>query len=1227
MDPQQRQYLHHGHGHHRPPQRESTAIARDTAFAEIFNRPARRAQTRQLQQPDAYPPHMEHRASMYSIASNDGRRPSGPRGMSMSDKSLPPVPQQNRYNGYGSPPGPPGRPMPGPIPGPPPPNGYYRPGNRPPDGRYDGRLASMPSHLQRNSVAPNDRSYSLSRSPRSFVDPEDTSQWNDFADQHRPVSSQSTRMLPHVPGPSPLFTDVDFARQAQNASPESPSSPTAPSAKSMTSLSSTLVSETTNSPYSGNLPGARKSAESVRVMPTQPKNDAANDRSWSFSGISTNGSTRRSTDSAIVTTSRRAPIVYPALLSRVADAFRQRISLSERVKDGLTYKEAFDGREAVEKIAWIIKTTDRNLALLLGRALDAQKFFHDVTYDHRLRDSPHEIYQFKERLTFAPSDEDAQITDNGEPLPSPDDEMPEPVPEPKVQDDPADLPNGVFTLLTDCYSPTCTRDRLCYSIACPRRLEQQARLNMKPQPGLKRSMSRGSLSDKKETKLWSHSVSQEILDSVTDKEKKRQEAINEVIYTERDFVKDLEYLRDVWMIPLSQSTIIAEARRDQFIHQVFFNVLEVHAVNSRLAELLTQRQKQRAVVSQIGDIFLELVPHFDPFIKYGSHQLYGKYEFEREKGNNPAFAKFVEEVERLPESRKLELNGYLTKPTTRLARYPLLLEAVLKQTEDDNPDKVTIPKVVSLIREFLGRVNVESGKSENRFNLLQLDQQLVFRSGEAVDLKLTDADRELIFKGTLKKRSNTQSESSDLQVFLFDHALLMVKVKLVNKREQYKVHRKPIPLELLTITTVDETSSASKSSKRPQSILPKSGTAKGGTMVARSDARGYAITFTHLGRKGYSMTLWATTYVSRRKWIESIDKQQQILRERSKVFDTVTLSERFFIGGNKVTCACIYDNGLRIVYGTDSGVYVSDRSDPVPTKVMQLQQVTQIEVLEDLLLVLAEKQVTSYPLEALDPNDTTQAIKRTKKISGHTSFFKSGVCLNKMLVCVVKSSSLSSTIKTLEPVAGRSQRENKATFRRLLQGGNADSLKVFKEFYIPTESTSVHFLKSKLCVGCTKGFEIVDLKTLETQGLLDPADSSLDFVQRRENVKPIAIYRLRDEFLLCYDEFAFYVNRNGWRARISWIINWEGTPTSFALHEPYVLAFEPTFVEIRHVDTGHLMQIIPGHNLKCLYSDPSMILFSSEDKTTDTSSIYELRLAPLGAPEPYVQEQYDGYYE
>lgn len=67
------------------------------------------------------------------------------------------------------------------------------------------------------------------------------------------------------------------------------------------------------------------------------------------------------------------------------------------------------------------------------------------------------------------------------------------------------------------------------------------------------------------------------------------------------------------------------------------------------------------------------------------------------------------------------------------------------------------------------------------------------------------------------------------------------------------------------------------------------------------------------------------------------------------------------------------------------------------------------------------------------------------------------------------------------------------------------------------ESSSIHYLKTKLCVGCVKGFTIVDLESLDTQALLDPSDTSLDFVQKREDVRPMAIYRIENDFLLCYD--------------------------------------------------------------------------------------------------------------
>jgi hypothetical protein len=152
-----------------------------------------------------------------------------------------------------------------------------------------------------------------------------------------------------------------------------------------------------------------------------------------------------------------------------------------------------------------------------------------------------------------------------------------------------------------------------------------------------------------------------VADSVDDREKKRQEAINEVMYTERDFVRDLEYLRDVrncpsifissrwltpneqqWIKPLRTEPIIEESRREDFVQQVFWNVLEIYAVNLKLCEALNRRQKQNHIVDRIGDVFLDHVPNFGPFVKYGAHQLYGKYEFEKEKSSNPLFSKFVD---------------------------------------------------------------------------------------------------------------------------------------------------------------------------------------------------------------------------------------------------------------------------------------------------------------------------------------------------------------------------------------------------------------------------------------------------------------------------------------------------------------------------------------------------------------------------------------------------------
>ncbi|KAL6902865.1 CNH domain-containing protein [Trichoderma evansii] len=866
------------------------------------------------------------------------------------------------------------------------------------------------------------------------------------------------------------------------------------------------------------------------------------------------------------TTKIRAPLVYPALLSRVAECFRQKIIVGDRTKNELTYKNAFSGSEAVDVLSYIIRTTDRNLALLLGRSLDAQKYFHDVTYEHRLRDSQSEMYQFRENL----------------------------------MDEPEDTPvNGVFVLLSECYSPTCTRDQLCYSIACPRRLEQVSRLNLKITSGLRKEDSANINDDEvdktDEQKLWINSVPKEVADAVSEREKKRQEVISEICYTERDFVKDLEYLRDFWIIPLrSKASPIPLQRREKVVKNIFSNIIDhpsVHSVSSRFASSLTTRQQKDPIVGNIGDIFLEFVPQFEPFIFYGSRQLEAKFEFENERSVNPFFSKLVDEIERRKESRKLELNGYLTKPTTRLARYPLLLENVLKYSEDGSPDKEDIPKVLTMIRDLLGRVNAESGKAENRFNLRRLQEQLRFRPNERVDLKLTEDGRELVFKSQFKK---SPTDPAELTAFLFDHAVLIVRIKQNGKVEEVKAYRRPIPLELLAIREMEEVIQSDGGVKRSaSSLIPAIRTNAGDA----KKGEGWPITFKHLGKAGYELTLYASNQAARKKWLEHIDASQQRLRARADFFTTNIISSNFFVGTNQVNCVSPFDGGRKLLYGTDNGVYISDRKnkDAVPRRVLETASVTQIDILEEyqLLLVLSNKTLLSYSLSALTSDDPALA-KRPKKIQNHCSFFKTGICMGRHLVCCVKSSTLSTTIKVFEPNDAMTKGKKQKGLGKLM-GGGFDELRPFKEFYIPTESSSVHFLKSKLCVACARGFEVVSLETLETQSLLDQADTSLDFVARKEGAKPIHIERLNGEFLLNYSEFSFFVNRNGWRARPEWRIDWEGSPQNFALSYPWILAFEQNFVELRNIDNG-AVHIVPHKNIRMLHSSTHEIIFAYEDE-------------------------------
>ena len=61
------------------------------------------------------------------------------------------------------------------------------------------------------------------------------------------------------------------------------------------------------------------------------------------------------------------------------------------------------------------------------------------------------------------------------------------------------------------------------------------------------------------------------------------------------------------------------------------------------------------------------------------------------------------------------------------------------------------------------------------------------------------------------------------------------------------------------------------------------------------------------------------------------------------------------------------------------------------------------------------------------------------------------------------------------------------------------------------------------------------------------------------------------------------MDKHGDPSRPSGTIEWEGTAERVALHHPYVLLFDSHFIEIRHISTGRLVQIIPGNDIRCVW--------------------------------------------
>ncbi|OCK82495.1 hypothetical protein K432DRAFT_402862 [Lepidopterella palustris CBS 459.81] len=311
----------------------------------------------------------------------------------------------------------------------------------------------------------------------------------------------------------------------------------------------------------------------------------------------------------------------------------------------------------------------------------------------------------------------------------------------------------------------------------------------------------------------------------------------------------------------------------------------------------------------------------------------------------------------------------------------------------------------------------------------------------------------------------------------------------------------------------------------------------------------------------------------------------------------------------RVNCATTFSQPYgkqMIAIGTDIGVYISEMDNPRGwSKAIQIHKVTQVAVLEEfgLMLLISDKSLIAYHLDAVCPvggvppaNDSTR--RAPQKLSGarDVGFFATGKMKDRTLVFYKKREGISSTFKVLEPVYQKST-EKKS---RIWKQGRTEFFRDYDEFYIPTECFGINLFHSSLAVSTSKGFEVLTLDKKQPWSVPDLKQPHVATIASRlVGQDPLGMFRLSDqEFLLCYEECAVYVNKHGDISR-SVIMEFVGKAKSAALYGPYVLLFDPDFVEIRNAQNGRLRQVIAGRDVKCL--DDGLSGGSSGNRTVKLS--------------------------
>ncbi|KAM3869008.1 rho guanine nucleotide exchange factor 12 [Diretmus argenteus] len=296
---------------------------------------------------------------------------------------------------------------------------------------------------------------------------------------------------------------------------------------------------------------------------------------------------------------------------------------------------------------------------------------------------------------------------------------------------------------------------------------------------------------------WQRLVSREVLASLTPQEIKRQEVINELLYTERAHLRMLKVLDSVFYQRLNRDGILPP----EDIRHIFTNLEEIIQLHVSITEQMTtiRKRSETSVIGQIGDDLLAwFSSEEEEKIKravgtFCSNQPSALELIKTRQKKDQRFASFMQEAESNRLCRRLQLKDIIPVEMQRLTKYPLLLESIAKYTEDTE-EREKVKKAGECCKKILNHVNQAVKEAENKQRLEEyqrrLDLSSLKQSENPMILEFKNLDltkRKMVHEGPLSWKVN-KDKTIELYTILLEDILVLLQKQ--DERLVLKCHSK-----------------------------------------------------------------------------------------------------------------------------------------------------------------------------------------------------------------------------------------------------------------------------------------------------------------------------------------------------------------------------------------------------------------------------------------------------